>query len=106
MATPELVAQLRSLVDDTATPYEFQNHELSAQLDVAQQDVRKAAGQVWTIKASRLAGLVDVTEGASSRKLGSLYKQALEMASHFGASPAATDTGRTGRSGTRAIVRN
>lgn len=103
MATPAEVAALRPLINDTAEPYEFDSPVLSAQLDAAGGDQRKAAGAVWGIKASKLAGLVDVSEGSSSRKLGSLYKQALEMSTFYAGAPAGTST--TQRSRTRPIVR-
>lgn len=103
MATPAEVASLRALIDDTGDPPEFTSVDLGAYIDEAGGDIRQAAGAVWGVKASRLAGLVDVQEGASSRKLGQLYKQALEMATFYGAKPASAST--TGRSGTRPIVR-
>lgn len=102
MATTEEIAELRDLVNDTETPYTFSAQVLSTHIDT-EGSVRAAAGVVWTIKATKLAGLVDVTEGSSSRKLGSLYKQALEMAAYFGASPESTPHAR--RSGTRRIIR-
>lgn len=104
MATPAQVSALRSLIDDTVEPYTFDNTMLSAQIDENASDVKRTAGAVWAIKASRLAGLVDVTEGSSSRRLGSLYKQALEMATFYGGEPASTQT-KVARSGTRPITR-
>lgn len=104
MATPAQVSALRPLIDDTVEPYAFDNTMLSAQIDENAGDIRRTAGAVWAIKASRLAGLVDVSEGSSSRRLGSLYKQALEMATFYGADPASTQA-RTARSGTRPITR-
>lgn len=106
MATPAQVAELRSLVDDTTQPFTFENTVLSAYIDSAAGDVRKAAGQVWSIRASQYAGLVDITEGASSRKNSQLYGQALQMAKYYGTEEAASpSTPSVGRSGTRAIVR-
>lgn len=104
MATPEQITELRELVNDNASPYVFGAPQLSAAIDAALGDVRKAAGQVWSIRASRYAMLVDTTEGSSSRKLGNLYKQALEMATFYGGAEASSST-PTARSGTRAIVR-
>lgn len=104
MASPTLITQLRVLINDDTQPYEYTAPTLSETIDAAGGDVRKAAGQVWATKASRLAGLVDVTEGSSSRKLSQLYKQALDMATFYGAD-SATATTAGARSGTRAIVR-
>lgn len=100
MANTLDILTLRQLVNDQVEPYQFLDADLGLYIDQA-GDVRAAAGTVWGIKASRLAGLVDVTEGSSSRKLSQLHKQALEMAAHFGGETPVTG----GRSGTRAIVR-
>lgn len=105
MATTDQISSLRTLVNDEAAPQTFTAPQLSAYIDAAGGDVRLAAGSVWAVKASKLAGLVDVTEGTSSRKLGSLYKQALEMATYYGGSTAAAEVTTTRRSGTRAITR-
>jgi hypothetical protein len=83
----------------------FSDTELGAYVD-ASLTVRSAAGSVWAVKASRYAGLVDVTEGSSSRKNSQLHAQALKMAEYY--APSSTGGGgstTTGRSGTRAIVR-
>lgn len=101
MATTEEINELRDLINDQAVPYQFTPTQLALYIDNA-GNVRAAAGWVWTIKASKLAGLVDITEGSSSRRLGSLYKQALEMATFYGGDPSAP---RVGKSGTRPIVR-
>lgn len=104
MATPEQIAELRDLVNDTEAPYTFSAQALSGYIDAA-ESVHSAAGVVWTIKATKYAGLVDVTEGSSSRKMSQLHKQALEMATYFGAAPATAATPRSSRSGTRRIIR-
>lgn len=101
MATTDEINELRDLVNDQTLPYTFTAPQLSAYIDSA-GSVRAAAGAVWNVKASKLAGLVDVTEGSSSRKLSQLYKQALEMASFFGASD---PTVKPAKSGTRPITR-
>src|SRR5690349_13079809 len=104
MATPAQITELRSLINDTADPFEFDAPTLTVYIDTAGGDVRAAAGVVWQVKASKLAGLVDVTEGSSSRKMSQLYKQALEMAAFYSGGET-TITGSTRSSGTRAIVR-
>lgn len=58
-------------------------------------NVNAAARDVWLQKAAGYAELVDVTEGSSSRKLSSLYSQALAMAARFD-TPVETG-GATGR---------
>lgn len=107
MATQDQVTELRELVDDTARPYVFEDLQLAKYIDAAAGDMRQAAGRVWTIRASSYAGLVDITEGASSRKNSQLYANALQMARYYGAEETSpgTPTPGVGRSGTRAIVR-
>lgn len=104
MATTPQITELRSLINDTSDPYTFPAPELGGYIDAVNGDLRLAASTVWSIKAARLAGLVDVTEGSSSRKLGSLYKQALEMATYYGGD-GIPDERQTARAGTRPIVR-
>lgn len=108
MALPHQITALRSLVDDLSGEDQmFSDEDLSAQLDVANGDTRLAASTVWSLKAARYSNLVDVTEGSSSRKLGSLYKNALEMSKHFAddsTTPGSPST-PVGVSRTRAITR-
>lgn len=104
MATPAQIATLRTLIDDTdVSAPDFSAQDLGGYVDAANGDVNAAASTVWTLKASRLAGLTDVTEGSSSRKLGSLYKQALEMASYFASGSTTATPTRVSR--TRPIIR-
>jgi hypothetical protein len=105
MATTDLIAQLRVMINDTTDPYEFDAPTLSATLDSAGLDLNKAAGTVWARRAAKYAGLVDVTEGSSSRKLSQLQAQALKMAEFYGADTSVDVTTTPARSGTRAITR-
>lgn len=82
MATVAEVLKLRELIDDAGVPQQFSDDYLSATID-SSNTVNASASNIWRIKASKYASLVDVTEGSSSRKLSSLYKQALEMANSF-----------------------
>jgi len=79
MADPAVIAELRRLIDEP-TPETFTDEVLSARID-ASPDLPALAGQIWREKAATYAGLVDIKEGNSDRKLSQLYKQALEMAS-------------------------
>jgi hypothetical protein len=102
MATTEQITELRDLVNDTVAPFQFSAPQLGTFIDT-NDSLRAAASRVWTVKASKLAGLVDVTEGSSSRKLSQLYQQALEMSTFYNDDPSTAS--RVGKSGTRAIVR-
>lgn len=103
MATSEQIAQLRVMINDTATPQDYDAPSLSAAIDRAAGDLNKAAGAVWAQKAAKFAGLVDVTEGSSSRKLSQLQAQAIVMANFYGADT--SSDGTPTRSRTRPITR-
>lgn len=79
MATAAEIAALRLLIaePDDAEPYD--DATLAARLDGASNEYALAS-DIWTEKAASAAGLVDITEGGSSRKMGDLYEQALGMA--------------------------
>ena len=97
----ELVAEVKSLLPgQTLTDDEI----LAAYSETDSFDGMMAI--LWRRIASRQAGLVDIQEGSSSRKLSQLYTQALVMAERYEASAAGLEpTGpRPGR--TRRIVRS
>lgn len=79
MATAEEIAALRLLIaePDDIAPYD--DAALSTLLDNSTNSFL-IAYEIWTQKAAATAGLVDVSEGGSSRKMGDLYEQALSMA--------------------------
>lgn len=54
--------------------------------------VDAAVGEGWEIKAAKLAGMVDVTEGDSRRNLSALHRQAVTMVRRYDSSSPA---GRT-----------
>lgn len=102
MATAEQITELRELINDTVAPFQFTAPQLGTFIDT-NESLRAAASLVWTVKASKLVGLVDVSEGSSSRKLSQLYQQALAMSTFYSDAPSTAS--RAGKSGTRAIVR-
>lgn len=83
MADPGTIAELRRLIDEP-TPETFTDEVLSARIDAEPGDLRVLAATIWREKAARYAGLVDIKEGNSDRKLSQLYKQALDMATSLG----------------------
>jgi hypothetical protein len=91
MATPEEVAALRLLIAEPEDTDPYTDPDLSARLDAAGGNANLVAYEVWTEKAAATAGMVDVSEGGSSRKMGDLYEQALSMAANF-ASRATAET--------------
>lgn len=79
MATVDEIAALRLLIaePDNLAPYD--DETLNARLTAAASEYALAY-EIWTEKAAAAAGLVDVSEGGSSRKMGDVYEQALGMA--------------------------
>jgi hypothetical protein len=71
--------------------------------------VERLTAQIWAEKAARWAALTNVTNSSTTRGLGSLYSNALQMARYWGdlANIAENDTptGRKRKARTRAIVR-
>lgn len=61
----------------------FSDAEITQLLTDADDDVLAAAGAGWLMKASELAGMVDVTEGGNSEKMSDLHKAAITMAKHY-----------------------
>lgn len=102
--TEEQLAQVAYLRDITGVPVEELSDEDAWKLIVEEGSVEEAAARLWTKKAATYAGLVDVTEGASSRKLSQLHDQALEMATRLSEGSGATGAIRT--STVRPIVRD
>jgi hypothetical protein len=82
MADPAAIASLRLLISEP-TADTFTDAQLSTMIDEASGDLNRSAYDVWVIKASNAASLVDMSEGGSTRKMSDLQKQALTMASHF-----------------------
>ncbi|MFJ6198833.1 hypothetical protein [Micromonospora sp. NPDC092111] len=57
--------------------------------------IEMAAATVWKEKAAKYAGLVDVTESGSSRRLSQLYDQALRVGNSFIPDPTDDTRGRS-----------
>lgn len=94
MATEEQVSELRRLINEpTQDPYT--DEILSIRID-AEPDLRTLAATIWREKAAQYAGLVDIKEGNSDRKLSQLYKQAMDMAARYDEEVSVVDTTRHG----------
>lgn len=91
MATADEIAALRLLIaePDDADPYT--DAKLGARLD-SDGDPNLTAYSIWTEKAASAASLVNISEGGSSRSMGDLHEQALNMAGYFGKRLPATET--------------
>jgi hypothetical protein len=83
MATPDEIAALRGLVNESESCGEWDDETLAAIIDES-TTMNGAASVVWTRKAAASSTLVDVSESGSSRKLSDIHKNALAMAKYFG----------------------
>lgn len=93
MASLDEVARLRRLTD-VAEDDETYTSDLLGQL-IDDLGMETAAGTVWREKAAKYAGLVDVTESGSSRRLSQLYDQALRVGQTFTPDPEDDTRGRS-----------
>lgn len=100
MATPEEVAALRLLIAES-TEETYTDAQLIEWLDAASGNENLVAYEIWTQKAAGYAGLVDVSEGGSSRKMGDLHEQALNMARVFAERSTAESLPPDGTAGVR-----
>jgi len=82
--TPELRTELRlKLGEPSETDGSiFSDDEVDVMLKVS-GNILQATVAGWEHKASHFAGLVDVTDGAASRKLGSLLDNAEKMLKYY-----------------------
>lgn len=82
MAEATQIAQLRTwIAEPTQTTYT--DEVLSERIDGA-ESLRLLASAIWDEKAASYAGLIDVKEGNSDRKLSQLLSNAQKMAIRFG----------------------
>lgn len=100
MAAPTPLDLLRLYIDDPmptdgiSDPM-FSDDELQSILDETLQNPERAAVEGWRWKAAKLASMVDVTEGNSSRAMSDLHGHALQMISHYEKSTQGPTEGRT-----------
>lgn len=86
--------RLREMIGETDSSTTWETKALDDLL-LGATSLEEAAARGWQRKASEAANLTDVTEAGSSRKLGSLQKQALEMYSYYSDLAAGEDPGDT-----------
>ncbi len=83
MATIEEIEELRDLINEPDDTNGWTDEKLATLLD-ATLTMNEAASRAWSMKATTVAALVDVSESGSSRKLSDVHKNYLAMAKHFG----------------------
>ena len=95
------VDRLRGLLSEvippggSATETLFSDEQIQDFLDMADNDLDRAAYEGWRRKAAEFANLVNVTEGNSARDMSDLHKNALEMIAHYSRARAGPTEGRT-----------
>lgn len=107
MASDQEIARIREQIQDPAgDSCVFSDSVISDLVDAI--GAARAVPELWRRKAARVAHLVDITEGGSTRKMGSVHSQFLAVAKSFDDAadaainpPAPTE----GRTTTRRIVR-
>jgi hypothetical protein len=57
--------------------------QLGQLLDKNEGNFLEAAAEVWEIRAGRYHTMVNITESGSSREMGKLYENALNMAKYY-----------------------
>lgn len=82
-SSPEVIQQLRRMSGETGEDTGYSDEDLDAVIAIADGNLRAAAAQIWDEKAANLAGLVDVSESGSSRRLSQAHANALTMAKGY-----------------------
>lgn len=81
MATADQLQQLKNMIGADAAS-QYTDDQLNAIID-ANDTIEAAAAQVWESVAASYSNLVNISEAGSSRSLGSLYANALQMAKYY-----------------------
>ena len=71
----------------TADDTMFTDDQIQSFLTLNNQLINRATAMAWRSKGAELAGLVDVQEGNSSRKMSQAHEQAMAMARYWASVP-------------------
>lgn len=77
------IDDLRRATNEPEGDSTYNDDQFEAILQVNNNNLALAAAAVWREKAAKFAELVDMQEGASSRKLSDLSENALRMANMY-----------------------
>lgn len=106
MATESDIKTVRDFVNEPFVEgTSWPDTRIDAIIDANDGDLRAAAADIWTMKASSFSFLVDVSENGSSRKMSDVHKNALAMARQFRGESVDLAAAQSLRPTTRAIVR-
>lgn len=105
MATEAQILEVRIMINEPVNAEPWTDEKIGALIDAKSGDVNAVAYQVWAGKAARVAHLVDISEGGSSRKMSDMYKNFLAIRDTF-APEEGTTPGTIRASRTREITRS
>lgn len=91
MATIAEIAELRLAIKEAVNTPPYTDDFLAGMIDTYGQDA--AAGRIWRVKAAAVNGLVDISEGGSTRKMSQLFDQYTKTAISFENSGVVEETG-------------
>lgn len=82
MATSEQITQFRRMIGELTDGEPWTDAYISAMID-ASASLNRAASRAWLEKAAFYAGMVDMGESGSTRRLSQLRQGALEMSQYY-----------------------
>lgn len=85
---------LRRLIDEPSDSSDYPSAKLTEILQNHNGDLNLAAAAIWTEKAAKWSGLVDLQEGQTKRNLSDLMGNALTLAARFRDQANTGDTGQ------------
>lgn len=91
MATEDQIARLRRLTDLATDDEVYTDELLGGMIDDLGLDAAVTA--LWREKAASYAGMVDITESGSTRRLSQLHEQAMKMAGGIDTTDEGSTTG-------------
>lgn len=101
MVTPEQITELRLLIGESIpvggseVDSLLTNVQLTKMIEDSTGNLERAAYEGWRVKAAQFANLVDVTDGAASRSMSDLLKNATDMVKLYAKSSTGPTEGRT-----------
>lgn len=101
MATPQQIAEVRANTQELENKEPFTDDFIGSLIDT--YGVTESEKRIWIAKRNRVAALVDISEGGSSRKNSQIFDQYSKIVAGYDEDP--DDNGGRRRPRTRAIVR-
>lgn len=83
MATPTEIERVREYVAEPNEDGGWTGPRIAAYIDESGSDLYLAAAEIWGVKASAYAGMVDVSESGSSRRMSGLHQNAILREAYY-----------------------